>query len=410
MPRPYLYHVYHRSALDSAPAWADTSITVPGHPHSGTGPETKKVYSLKKDMEQLRSEGAAKGIVDASLVSIGKSYENRELWALKVGNGTAHKVLFTGCHHAREWISVEIPYLVAEYLIQNYTDSPGTAQEKRIKHLLMNRQIWFIPMVNPDGHEYTTKTDRDWRTNRGKHHVPAGTISRSPANGGNVSYPAGTYVGVDLNRNYATANWGNETFHHGYVRTSRDPRDCGKLGSGIWCGVAGSGEPESALIDALIRANRFRASITYHSYSQLLLYPDAAQHDDYLQWVGKGMDELIKDKGNPYKYQSGSALYPTTGDLMDFSYEQVAGRPTYTPELRPKHPPGDPKWTFSGLPENQIEDCFKENLPAALALINCAGHDAKAAKNSARFTSGKPHPGKTQFVRHAWKVFKGWSV
>ncbi|HUS93306.1 MAG TPA: M14 family zinc carboxypeptidase [Phycisphaerae bacterium] len=408
MARAYLYHVYHRPALDAAAAWAHTTITVPRV--SGIGTETKQVYSLRKDMDQLRADGAAKGIVDASVTSIGKSAENRDLWALKVGKGTGHKVLFTGCHHAREWISVEIPYLVAEYLIQKYTDTPSTDQEKRIKHLLLNRQIWFIPMANPDGHEWTTTTRRNWRTNRKAHAVPAGTISRSPANGGPVSWPAGTYVGVDLNRNYATSSWGAETFDGGWPTTSRDPRDCGANAfGGIWCGLSGSGEPESALIDALIQAQSFRSSITYHSYSQLLLYPDAAAGDDYVQWVGKGMDTLIAEKGNPYTYQSGSTLYATTGDLMDFSYEKVPTRPTYTPELRPPDPP-PAGWAFSGLPESEIESCFKENLPAALALINCAGHNAKAGKNTGGFTSGKPKAGATQVVRNCWEVFKGWTV
>lgn len=405
MARPYRYHVYHRSALNAAPAWAHTNITVPST--SGGGSESKDVYSLKKDMEQLRSDGASKGIAEASVISIGKSTKNRELWALKVGKGSSHKILFTGCHHAREWISVEIPYLVAEYLIQKYTDNPSSDKEKRIKHLLLNREIWFVPMANPDGHEYTTRTNRNWRPNRKAHAVPAGSVTRTPANGGSVSWPAGTYTGVDLNRNYATANWGVETFHVGRVRTSKNPLDSGP--NSIWCGISGSGEAESALIDALIRTHSFRASITYHSYSQLLLHPDDASSDAYVQWVGEGMKTLIAEKGNPYTYQSGSSLYATSGDLMDFTYETVPNRPTFTPELRPQWPP-PAGWAFSGLPESEIENCFKENLPAALALINCAGHNTEAANTTGGFKSGKPTPGITQLVRNCWEVFKGWTV
>ena len=105
--RPYHYHVYHRDNFDALPAWASAPITVPGTPPLAT--ETMTMYSLKKDMDQLRVIGAQRGIVDASVTDVGKSYKGKQLWALKVGNGAAHKVLFTGCHHAREWISVEIP-------------------------------------------------------------------------------------------------------------------------------------------------------------------------------------------------------------------------------------------------------------------------------------------------------------
>lgn len=403
--RPFLYHVWHRTAFNALPAWSSTTINVPRI--SGVGTETKTVYSLKKDMDQLRSRGAAKGIVDAGYNSFGTSHGGKELWALKVGLGTSHKVLFTGCHHAREWISVEIPYLVAEYLIETYTATPTTEKEKRIKHLLHNRQIWFVPIANPDGHIYTMTSNRSWRPNRRAHPVAGATIARSSANGGPVTYPAGTYTGVDINRNYNTSNWGNETFDSGVVQTSRDPRDGGE--NSIWCGIAGSGEAETTAIDALVRANNFRASITYHSYSQLLLYPDASGGDAFVQWVGGGMRDHINAGGTPYTYQSGSALYPTTGDLMDFSYEVVPGRPTFTPELRPEDTwPAPQPFAFSGLPESQIQPCFNENLAAALSLINCAGHNAAAASQRCNVTTAKP-AAKCQFVRHCWEVFRGWT-
>lgn len=400
MARPFRYHVYHRNAFNGTAAWSTQNITVPRV--GGVGTETKTVYSLKKDMDKLRADGAAKGIVDAGVTSVGTSTDGRELCALVVGKGATHKVLFTGCHHAREWISVEIPYLVAEYLIQNYQSNPTNDKEKRIKHLLTNRKIWFVPMVNPDGHNHTTITNRMWRPNRKAHFVAGATIPRSAANGGPVTFPSNTYTGVDLNRNYATANWGTETFDGGYPTTSKDPRDGGL--TGIWCGIAPSGESESKAIDTLIRAQNFRSSISYHNYGQLLLFPDAAAANAYVQWVGGGLRDLIA----LYKYQSGSALYSTSGDLMDFTFERVPGRPTFTPELRPPRPPPNPDWAFSGLPESEIEPCFRENLAAALALINCAGHNLAAAKHSANFTSGSP-PGKCQVVRHCWEVFRGWT-
>jgi carboxypeptidase T len=155
---------------------------------------------------------------------------------------------------------------------------------------------------------------------------------------------------------------------------------------------------------ALISAEKFRASITYHSFSQLLLYPGAAEHDDFVQFVGKGMSQLIDANGNPYKYQSGDALYPTTGDMLEYCYDAAPGRPTFTPELRPN------EWAtaelfFSGLPESEIEPTFKENLGAALALINAAGFDTPPAVATIKWT---PDTRVAQVVRNAWKVFQGF--
>jgi len=404
MARPYRYHIWHLDAFDALPPFSSYDINVPRM--SGRSTETKTVYSLKKDMAELRRIGSGKSIVDDSIVQVGSSVEGRELWALKVGMGSSHKVLFTGDHHAREWISVEIPYLVAEYLITNYSDSPTDEKGKRIKHLLMNREIWFVPMANPDGHHVSRTENRAWRPNFGRYYVPARTFEAEDIDGGTrtIAHPARVYTGVDINRNYATTNWGKETFYRGHAMTSADPRDSGP--NSVWAGLSANSEPEGKSIADLFRRERFRASITYHSYSQLILYPDDAAGDDMAQAVGHGMNDLVAERGNPYTYETGSALYPTTGDLMDFSYESAPGRPTFTFELRPKDPPASRSFIFSGLPESQIEPCFKENLPAALALINAAGFgsapgpvgcDAQVVADTV-----------LQVVRHCCEVFQGW--
>lgn len=401
--RSFLYHYYNHTDFAALPAWSAARMKVP----IGSDPlvtEFKSMYSLKKDMDQLRSDGAANdSIVDASQVTLGTSYGNNDLAVLKVGKGSAHKVLFLGCHHAREWISVEIPYLVAEYLIQSYTKKPKTVQEKRIYHLLQNREIWFVPLVNPDGHLWTMTQNRNWRPNLATYWCPAGKIKRGSVE---VKYPDGLYTGVDINRNYGTSNWGTETFDPaGNIRTSTNPADGGL--HGIWCGLGKSSEPETKLIDNLIQTEKFRASISYHSHGQDLLYPDASATDTFVQYVGKGMLELINASGNPYTYESGSALYPTTGDSMEFTYEKVAGRPTFTPEVRPTLADAPVKG-FSFLPESEIEGTFKENLGAALALINCAGFDKPAGTYAVAHAPGVPAP-KAQVVLNCWDRFKGWT-
>ncbi len=391
------YHVWDHPDLAGRDAFSTVEIDVPTV--DGTSTETKSFQSLHNDMDKLRADGAAKGIVDDSVVDVGNSTEGRQLWAIKMGKRPDHKVLFTGCHHAREWISVEVPFLVAKFLIDTYADTPSDEKGKRIKHLLDNREIWFVPMVNPDGHNHSVMVQRTWRPNRKEYIFDHDEVIQAPQlrGGGTrtITVKAGSYRGVDLNRNYPTTTWGKET-----QATSRDPADSKY---GIWAGPSAASEIETQAVVALIAAQSFRASITYHNFSQLLLYPGAAAHDALVQDIGQGMSKLIDANGNPYTYESGDALYPTTGDLMEYCYDVLPGRPTFTPEVRPRE--GAPaNLAFSGLPEAEIEPTFKENLGAALALINCAGFDAPATSVTIPWTSDTQVG---QVVRNCWKVFQG---
>ena len=85
----------------------------------------------------------------AQKVLIGTSLENRQINALKISDNVQLEenepaVLFLGCHHAREWISVEVPLLLARHLIQGYDSDPG------IRRLVRESEIWIVPLVNPD--------------------------------------------------------------------------------------------------------------------------------------------------------------------------------------------------------------------------------------------------------------------
>ena len=114
----------------------------------------------------------------------------------------------------------------------------------------------------------------------------------------------------------------------------------------------------------------------------------------FLDWVGQGMQGLIAAAGHNYTYGTAGppddVLYAATGSHMDYCFEHAADRPSYTPEVRPAA--GTPAWPpgtgFSGLPENEIEPTFKENLGAALAMINCAGHDNQAPPLNLNATTG----------------------
>ncbi|NIB32163.1 zinc carboxypeptidase [Pseudonocardia sp. MCCB 268] len=60
------------------------------------------------------------------------------------------KEVILGCHHAREWIAVGVPYLLAEHLV-TVGRRPGSA-------VVAQSEIWSHPMVSPDGLTHPHRT------------------------------------------------------------------------------------------------------------------------------------------------------------------------------------------------------------------------------------------------------------
>jgi carboxypeptidase T len=124
-----------------------------------------------------------------SKFSMGQSYEGRELWGVKISDnvGTDEdepEVFFHGLTHAREHLTVEMNLYLVRLLTEDY------ATDARIKKIVNGREIWIVPMINPDGGEYDISggTFHFWRKNR------------QPT-------PGTTKIGTDINRNFGF-KWG----------------------------------------------------------------------------------------------------------------------------------------------------------------------------------------------------------
>ncbi|MGY1692023.1 M14 family metallopeptidase [Geodermatophilus sp. SYSU D01105] len=289
--------------------------------------------SLEQDMRRLAEEHQE----IAELHEIGRSVEGRPLWALRIGErrGSTRKVAFLGCHHAREWISVEVPYRLAEHLLENSSSDP-------VQDWLQRGEVWVAPMVNPDGHEFSRTDFRLWRKNRRRNRDGS--------------------VGVDPNRNY------------GYMWGTLDVSTSSHVPSDeTYVGPRAFSEPEVRAVRDLVARQLFSGVLTYHSYSQLILYPwgytsepiedeaDLGEHRDLAQ----DMEQLIrKVHGRTYTAQQASELYPTAGDTTDWTYGEYDAV-SVTVELRPA---SAQEGGFI-LPASQIQPCWEENRPAALEFI-----------------------------------------
>lgn len=305
------------------------------HPQGGLNGAYHSYQELASELKAL----VASYPTLARLFVIGRSLENRNIYALKISDrpGLAEDepgVAFFGCHHAREWISVEVPFLIGKYLLENYR------RDSQVKALVDSAEIWIVPLVNPDGLEYSILNYRLWRKNR--------RLNRD-----------GSY-GVDLNRNYAYG-WAYDD-----LGSSPEPA------SSVFRGTAPFSEPETEAVRNLFQTLRIQAAISYHSYSQLILYPwgyvDQPAEDQLLfQQLAEDMATLIYQvNGRVYQPgQAASSLYVTNGDFTDWAYGFYR-IPAFTIEL----PPVDLLQGGFWNAEIDIQPIFQENLPAALYFIH----------------------------------------
>lgn len=278
----------------------------------------------------------------AKVFDIGDSLEKRDIYALKISDNVSFEeeeaeVLFLGCHHAREWISLEVPFLLGKYLLENYATDPD------IRRLVDASEIWIVPLVNPDGLEYSIHVYRYWRKNR-----------RDNGQG---------YFGVDLNRNFGF-KWALDNIGSSGAPAAEDYR-----------GKAAFSEPETQAVRDLFLRKDFRALISYHSFSQTILYPwgysesAVSDKDAALRDIGTEMARRIKTfNERVYEVgQAGKVLYVTNGDVTDWAHA-ASGIPAYTIELPPIDELGGGFFNRT----SDIDPIFRENLPAMLYLVETA--------------------------------------
>ncbi|MGI8575001.1 MAG: M14 family zinc carboxypeptidase, partial [Egibacteraceae bacterium] len=89
------------------------------------------------------------------LMTIGRTVQGQRIYALKltagargVSDGARPAVLYLAAQHAREWITPELNRRLLHYLLEN-------RNSRRIRRLLATTELWFVPVANPDGYDYT---------------------------------------------------------------------------------------------------------------------------------------------------------------------------------------------------------------------------------------------------------------
>ncbi|XP_048760855.1 carboxypeptidase B-like [Ostrea edulis] len=260
--------------------------------------------TINQYLRDIETATASMPSVNASVFTMGYTYEGREVNVLKVtrGDGESRPSIFIdGGIHAREWIA---PATVLYFINQMVYWDDYAPQ-------LLNKFDWyFAPLLNPDGYEYSHTTYRLWRKNRADH-------SRN-------------CYGTDLNRNFGF-RWNPSV--------GGSTNEC----SDVYSGSQAFSEKESQSLRTFILSNKQNmiAYLTYHSYGQMWLYPwgyTSAFPQDWreLEAAAKaGTSALAQLYGSNYIVGSSTnVLYSAAGGSDDWAKGSAGVKYSYTIELR----------------------------------------------------------------------------
>jgi len=202
-------------------------------------------YTFDETVQKLDSMRLQYPTLITAKQNRGTTAEGRTIWSVKISDnadvnesGTEPAIYFDALHHAREPQAMAGTMYFMYWLLDNYNTNPEA------KYLVDNREIYFVPVVNPDGYFRNQTTNPNgggnWRKNR--------------RNNGSGCF------GVDLNRNY-NYGWG---FNSG---SSNDP--C----SDTYRGPSAGSEPETQAIQNLCLAIQPKISFSVHSQAGRYLNP-----------------------------------------------------------------------------------------------------------------------------------------
>ncbi len=281
----------------------------------------------------------------ARLDSIGISSQNKKvIWAFKISDKVQLEedepaVLYNGVHHACEVMGLEICISLINDLLKGYGTDP------KITFWIDNTEIWFIPLLNPDGYSaVTSEINLYWRKNIRDLNNDS-KLYQFECNDWWTCYTEG----VDLNRNY-DFNWEYGGSYHPWHYNYR--------------GEYPFSESETQAIRELALAQRFSLSISYHSYGEIVFYPwewgkGFSPDEPTLRDIASNLALRIKKQNTNEPYDCGH-----NGALVGMSTNWLYGKLgtfDFIVEVLPYPlfiPPGD-----------QVEPIYQENKPGALYLL-----------------------------------------
>ena len=242
-------------------------------------------------------------------ISVGKSFEDRDIPALRVGvpgqatpSSPRKTIVVTGGFHGREWISTS----TVNYLAWSFITSFG--KEPMITKLLDHFDIVFIPTLNPDGVEYTWHVDRLWRKTRQQT---------------NLRYCRGLDLDHAFGYEWEGANIEDDPCSESYG------------GEQPFQAIEAKRFADWARNETAVRHVKFAGLIDLHSYSQQVLFPYSYTCEvdppnlENLEELALGIAKAIRlSSGESYAVSSacrGAALMSEDDTELDYQRIETGG-------------------------------------------------------------------------------------
>jgi len=272
----------------------------PAHATSADFPAGYTAHHTYPELHAELKQVAAAHPDIVSLRSMGRSYEGRKLFIVKISDNVSTdeiepEVYVDGGIHGHEHLSTEQALELVHWLADGY------GSDAQITAIVQSTEIWIAPLVNPDGATFDISdgTFHRWRKNR-------------QPNAGSAE------IGTDINRNFAF-KWGGKG-------SSAEP------GHQFFRGPSAWSTPEARRIRDFVRSRviggnqQLRLALTIHSHGEFVMYPFGYTSDpqpvdmrpgdsDRLKSVADGMAER-----NGYRALQAGQLYRSSGTFMDWAY------------------------------------------------------------------------------------------
>lgn len=249
------------------------------------------ISEMEAQLDQMRTLFPNLITAKTPVSSTETTWGGRTVWYVKISDNpdtdeNEPETLITSNIHAREAAAITNNMFFMWYLLENYATDPF------VKNLVDNTEIYFIPMVNPDGvaRNQTISATGGGMQRKNLRNACAG--------------PTSSTQGVDLNRNfdywYANPNGGAST----------DP--C----SDSYRGPSAFSEPESRMLRDFVLAHQFKTVQMHHSFANSIPHPFGG---DPLTLTGRE-DEYHKfhlDMTQYNRYVFGPTIFPAATGIAD---------------------------------------------------------------------------------------------
>lgn len=247
------------------------------------------VAELQDELDLMRSLFPNLITVKAPLTAE-RTWQNRPVWYVKISDNPdtdepEPETLMTSLIHAREVSSININLMFMWYLLENYATDPF------VRNIVDNSEMYFIPMVNPDGvqRNFTINPNGGGMQRKNLRNVCAG--------------PTSSTQGTDLNRNF--------DYFYAFPGGS-STSTC----SDSYRGPNAFSEPESRMLRDFVLARQFKTVQMHHSFANSIPHPYGG-NPTAVSGREAEFHKFHEDMTQYNRYIFGATVFPPAAGIAD---------------------------------------------------------------------------------------------